>query len=880
MRHIIFEEAEKYNVALLIKASAFNKSALKANYVDHLNTLGIPSSDIIGFDLEYNEHNKAPATLIKEYLTSLLKALDSLKTTLIYVADTNYFKVLTKKAKAEGNIGYVFPCAIKGYEHIQVVLGLNYQALVFNPELKSPLNLSLKTLAAQYTGTYSPLGEDIIQSAYYPNTLEAIKQALENLHQYPRLYADIEAFSLRFWEAGIASMAFSWDKHNGIAFLCDIHAETLEDGYQVSVTERRDNFEVRALIKEFLSSYTGEIYFHNAGYDVKVLIYTLWMKDALDYKGMLEGLHLMYSKSHCTRLIAYLATNTTAGNVLGLKALAHEFAGNWAVEEINNVLQIKTHDLLRYNLVDCLSTCYVREKYWPVLVKDNQEEFYFSMALPSQKVITQMELVGMPMSWDKIKETESKLTQLREEALVEILNAKWVKHALFEIQTEAMTAANAKLKTKQHPFSKFADIPFNPGSGKHMQKLLYTVMQLPILDYTDTKQPAVGGDTLEKLINHCTTEEDKKLLKAFISYAKVEKILGTFISAFKEGFVKPDGNIYLHGSFVFGGTVSGRLSSKEPNLQNLPANSSLAKYVKECFTAPKGKLFGGADFASLEDRINTLLTKDPNKLKVYTDNYDGHALRAFAYFGDQMPDIVNTVESINSIAIKSSPYYHLRQESKSPTFALTYAGTWRTMVNNLGWPEEKAKKVEENYKQLYQVSIQWVQEKIDDASSKGYAEVAFGLRIRTPLLGQSIKGNGIREAAAEARTLGNAISGQSYGLLTNRAVNAFMDKVWASPYAEGVMPCALIHDAIYLLFTDDSEVAKFVNDNLIQEMQWQELPEIQHEEVHLGAELDIFWPSWANPITIPNNLSAQEIKGVCLKGKEKYESMQNNGLSK
>lgn len=84
---------------------------------------------------------------------------------------------------------------------------------------------------------------------------------------------------------------------------------------------------------------------------------------------------------------------------------------------------------------------------------------------------------------------------------------------------------------------------------------------------------------------------------------------------------------------------------------------------------PKGKLFGGADFASLEDRINTLLTKDPNKLKVYTDNYDGHALRAFAYFGDQMPDIVNTVESINSIAIKSSPYYHLRQESKSPTFA-------------------------------------------------------------------------------------------------------------------------------------------------------------------------------------------------------------------
>lgn len=134
-------------------------------------------------------------------------------------------------------------------------------------------------------------------------------------------------------------------------------------------------------------------------------------------------------------------------------------------------------------------------------------------------------------------------------------------------------------------------------------------------------------------------------------------------------------------------------------------------------------------------------------------------------------------------------------------------------------------------------------------------------------------GRGIRESEAEARTLGNAISGQSYGLLTNRAVNAFMEKVWASPYATLVMPCALIHDAIYLLFKDDIQVVKFVNDNLIKEMQWQELPEIQHPEVKLGAELDIFYKHWGQPVTIPNNLSAQEIKAVCLKGREKYESM-------
>lgn len=202
---------------------------------------------------------------------------------------------------------------------------------------------------------------------------------------------------------------------------------------------------------------------------------------------------------------------------------------------------------------------------------------------------------------------------------------------------------------------------------------------------------------------------------------------------------------------------------------------------------------------------------------------------------------------------------------------VTYAGTWRTLVKNLGWSEEKAKKVEDNYNDLYQVSIHWVQDRIKEASKVGYAEAAFGLRIRTPLLGQTIVGKGIRESEAEARTLGNAISGQSYGLLTNRAVNAFMEKVWASPYATSIMPTALIHDAIYLLFRDDIRVVKFVNDNLIKEMQWQELPEIQHPEVKLGAELDIFWPSWVNPITLPNGLSQEAILEVCTKGKQKYE---------
>ena len=117
-------------------------------------------------------------------------------------------------------------------------------------------------------------------------------------------------------------------------------------------------------------------------------------------------------------------------------------------------------------------------------------------------------------------------------------------------------------------------------------------------------------------------------------------------------------------------------------------------------------------------------------------------------------------------------------------------------------------------------------------------------------------------AEAEGRTAGNAL-GQSHGLLNNRAANAFMEKVRASKYRLDVMPIALIHDAIYLLVRDEPEIVKWVNDNLIQEMQWQELPEIQHDQVKLGANLGIFWPNWSSECELPNGSSVKEIQQIC-----------------
>jgi len=123
------------------------------------------------------------------------------------------------------------------------------------------------------------------------------------------------------------------------------------------------------------------------------------------------------------------------------------------------------------------------------------------------------------------------------------------------------------------------------------------------------------------------------------------------------------------------------------------------------------------------------------------------------------------------------------------------------------------------------------------------------------------------EAAAEGRTAGNAL-GQSYGLLNNRAAVEFMQKVWASKYRLDIVPVALIHDAIYIVIRNDVEVVEFANRELIASMRWQELPEIQHPTVKLGAALDIFYPDWAHATTLPNDADQATILQTCSPQKE------------
>lgn len=874
MRHITFcSKSSTFPVAVLLKAQAMRESEIKKHYLRPLMSEGLGIDEFIAFDLKFNPKGKYNASIGKEHVANLMKAFDKVNTQYVLVTESNYFKLLTGAKKAEPHHGYVLPCKMEGYEHINIILSLNYQALFFNKDLKPKLDMSIKTLVDHIKGDHVELGTDIINYSYYPSKVSAISAFLNSLHEFAEITCDVETFSLKHWEAGIGTIGFAWDEHNGGAFLVDYKVlDKPKDGLFGIQTI---NTEVRELLKEFFETYEGKITFHNAPFDTKVIIYTLWMQDLLDRKGLLEGLHIMHSNIDDTKVISYLATNSAAGNKLSLKDQAHEFAGNYAQddEDIKDIRRIPPEQLLEYNLVDCLSTWYVKKKNYPKMVNDQQEELYLTLMRPCLKVITQMELTGMCLDMDEVIKAD-KFLRDKEAQVVKVLNGYYlIADLVLDLREKAWKKDfetrrdKAKNPDKIMPKLKsaFDDVHFNPNSNPQLQSLLYEFMGLPIIDKTKNGAPATGKDTLKTLLNHTTHESQDEVLNSLIEYSEVSKILSSFMGNFLEAPKAKDGMHYLFGCFNLNGTKSGRLSSSDPNLQQLPSGSTYGKLIKACFVSPPGKIFGGADFNALEDVINTLLTKDPNKRKVLLDGFDGHMFRAANYWPEKFPDLdMDDPDAVNAL---KKPFDKVRSASKPVSFALQYLGTWITLVKNCGFSEAEAKSIEANFHKLYSVSRDWVQGKIRQASKDGYIEMAFGLRLRTPMLGSVLidSDTAPREAQAEARTVGNAVSGQSYGLVNNRAALEFMERVWASPYAERVSISALIHDAIYPVWDEDLELTKWVNDNLIECMTWQDLPELHDPDIKLGAELDIFFPSWKDDTTLPNYCSTDKIIELCSK---------------
>jgi len=638
MKYEIIGKGSSPNIAIL--CPRIQPEEVEKHYGDLLQ---LGSSLMVCNLYQDRTKKKTSNNQIKEYLNDLMPHLISRGINFLIVTHPEYFKVLSRQSKTDATIGDIYPSIFHG---VDVTYFPNYGRVFYDPEkTKAKIDIGVSSVIRWMKGDKTPIGQSIIKFEAYPMTDQEILDWLDKLYEMDvDLTCDIEGFSLKHYDAGIGTITFCWTENEGIAFPVDYVTDPSTGlGMQVK------NLRIRRALKKFFQVFRRKMTYHNICYDAYVLIYQLFMDHILDQEGMLEGLEVILRNWDCSQIITYLATNSCSGNELGLKTQAQEFAGNYAQEEIHDITKIPLKDLLKYNLTDGLATWHVYKKNLPIMIADDQMGVYYQIFRPAVVDIIQMQLTGMPINMKKVVRLNRQLQQEAENHIRLMNNLGIVKSFVDQMLDEHVAKKNSEYKKKVITKAdvKPGTITFNPGSPKQLQEFLYSqdFLGLPVLDYTDTKLPATGADTLEKLLKHTSDPEVILFLNILIEYKASAIILSTFLPAFLQAKEGNDGWHYLFGNFRLGGTASGRLSSNNPNMQNIPASGStkakarLAKLIKECFEAPPGWLFCGLDFDSLEDKISAVTTRDPEKIKVYTDGYDGHCLRAFAYFGEHMPDI-------------------------------------------------------------------------------------------------------------------------------------------------------------------------------------------------------------------------------------------------
>ena len=215
----------------------------------------------------------------------------------------------------------------------------------------------------------------------------------------------------------------------------------------------------------------------------------------------------------------------------------------------------------------------------------------------------------------------------------------------------------------------------------------------------------------------------------------------------------------------------------------------------------------------------------------------------------------------------------VRQEAKPIYFALNYMGTYRTLMRTRGFSEEKSKFIEKSHKELYKVYYDYIANKINQTKETGYTTLAFGLRLRSPVLKASSTTdipNYIIEQ--EERSVGNALF-QSYGLMTLNALVNIMKDVWEHPvYFDRIVPITTIYDSIYLELDNDLEMLTWINKTITKHMlNIDDLPELKHDQIAISADVEVLYPDWSSQIPLPNNATEEEVQACIEKWYKKQK---------
>lgn len=397
--------------------------------------------------------------------------------------------------------------------------------------------------------------------------------------------------------------------------------------------------------------------------------------------------------------------------------------------------QVAVERAAQYSCEDSDLTLHVHQAMWPSLqAEPGLLDIYQRFELPASRVLQRIERNGVLIDTALLNKQSHELAQ-RIVAL---------EQAAYEL----------------------AGQPFNLGSPKQLGEILFVKQGLPIVKKTATGAPSTNEEVLEKLA------EDYPLPARILEYRGLAKLKSTYTDKLPLMVNPQTGRV--HTNYAQAVAVTGRLSSNEPNLQNIPVRTAEGRRIREAFVAPPGHVIVSADYSQIELRIMAHISQDENLLRAFAEGMDVHRATAAEIFGVS-PDAVSSEQ---------------RRYAKVINFGLIYGMSAFGLASNLGIERSAATAYIERYFLRYPGVKRYMDDTRLQAKDKGYVETVFGRRLWLP---EIHSGNGPLRAAAERAAINAPMQGTAADLI-KLAMVAVQDRLDAE--GKGTLMIMQVHDEL------------------------------------------------------------------------------------
>lgn len=421
-----------------------------------------------------------------------------------------------------------------------------------------------------------------------------------------------------------------------------------------------------------------------------------------------------------------------------------------------NMRDLDPNDIYEYAAEDADVTLKLKNVLEPQLKEVGAEKLFTEIEMPLIKVLADMELTGVRLDTKSLAETERIFSErMRQYEL----------HA-YELASEQ----------------------FNIASPKQVGDILFDKMK--IIDKpkkTKTGQYVTSEEVLLQLRDRAPIMDD------ILNYRGMKKLLGTYVEALPKLINPRTGRI--HTSFNQAVTATGRLSSSDPNLQNIPVRDDDGKEIRKCFVAEPGCKFFSADYSQIELRIMAHLSGDENMIEAFRDGHDIHRATASKIWKVSMEDVTDAQ----------------RKKAKQANFGIIYGITTYGLAQRMGIDNGEARQLINDYFQTFPKVSEYMEQSKQMAREHGYAETMFGRRRYLQDINSK---NGTVRGFAERNAINAPIQGSEADI-----IKLAMVRIWRRFKAENIRSKMILQVHDELNFSVFPEEADKVERIILEEMQ-------------------------------------------------------------